>query len=457
MYRNFLSLRYLRARRTNWIGVSGIFVAVAALILILSIMSGFLEEGRRHLRGSLSDVMIQPLLDRRLPDGSRIPNDPDPLLEVVQESPYVESATPQMQWFGMLNFKGAGELGRDPVFGTLQMVSLVGIDPESEYATTGLREALEQAEDPVADIDDPFAPPPGYSPPGRTWPSIVIGQRLANNLQLTSGMEVEIVTSTVDAESGELGEPSNARFVIAGCFRSAENEMDSQQVYFDRRELADMIGGLGGRPYSYSHILVKLKDYERDKAAAVEALGRDLSRAGLLHPPDWFMRYRSVRTWEDARQVMLQAIQNEKVLLGIMLSLVLVVAGFTVFAILSMMVTEKRRDIGILTALGSTPRGILTLFLLIGFWEALVGASLGCVVGILGALNIDGIERWLSSTFGIQIFNRDVYIFDHIPSEIEVFGVSLIVLGAMASTLLFAAFPAWRAARLNPVDALRYE
>ena len=154
---------------------------------------------------------------------------------------------------------------------------------------------------------------------------------------------------------------------------------------------------------------------------------------------------------------MLAAISNEKALLGIMLSLVLIVAGFTVFAILSMMVTEKRRDIGILTALGAAPGGIMSMFLLIGFWEAFLGSIAGGIVGVILAINVDAIERGLSSAFGFQIFDRDVYLFDHIPSEVQPMGILLIVAGALVSTLIFAAFPAWRAARLNPVDALRYE
>jgi lipoprotein-releasing system permease protein len=153
----------------------------------------------------------------------------------------------------------------------------------------------------------------------------------------------------------------------------------------------------------------------------------------------------------------LGAIENERVLMAIMLSLVLVVAGFTIFAILSMMVTEKRRDIGVLAALGATPRGIQQLFLMIAFWDALLGGLLGGVLGTWGALEIDAIERWLSRTFGVQIFDRSVYLFDHIPSVVQPLWVATIVMGAFLCALVFAAIPAWRAARLDPLDALRYE
>jgi lipoprotein-releasing system permease protein len=259
---------------------------------------------------------------------------------------------------------------------------------------------------------------------------------------------INIMTGVPNATGDDI-QPNNRRYVVAGTFRTGENETDLSTVYLPRSELVSLLG----TPTQYDTVLVKLKDYARDGEAVRDDLREGLYSKGLIRD-----RHSSeVRTWEEFRGTLLGAIENEKTLMSIMLSLVVVVAGFTVFAILSMMVTEKRRDIGILSALGATPAGIHVLFVLIGFWDALIGATLGAIIGTWAAFKIDAIERWLSDTFSIQIFNRDVYLFDHIPSVVEPVGVALIVLGAFVCTLLFASIPAWKAGRLHPLDALRYE
>ena len=485
MYRSFLSWRYLVKRPTNLIGIVGILVGVGALILILSIMTGFLEESRRTVRGTLSDLIIKPIQGEH-PGHQSVPKDPRPLLTALAEDRRIEAAAPQLVWYGIVMLHDRGRfyerLLADQTHSGLLGVQLVGVDVDGAQrlglplirAAMRLSGAMPVPVRPFHDeleatdflhslvgggerhwtaapVDPlfPFKPPPRRAP-GREKAGILVGEQLYSQLDLSDGDVIELGTIVIDPATGDYRQ-NNREFVVAGTFRTRDNETDLRRMYLDRRELADFLG----HTREYTQILVRLADYERDARDVEAELRARLGERGLIAGIEEGAY--EVRTWEQFRGNLLGAIENERVLMGIMLSLVLVVAGFTIFAILSMMVTEKRRDIGILTALGGTPRGVMQLFLMIAFWDALLGGLLGAVLGTWGALEIDGIERWLSSTFGIQIFDRKVYLFDHIPSVVQPLWVGAIVLGAFLCALLFAALPAWRAARLDPLEALRYE
>jgi len=453
MFRWFLSLRYLRARKTNLIGIGGIFVGVGALILILSIMTGFLEETRRSVRGSLSDLVISPYFGIR--EDSRVPSDPAKLLEAVRADARVAAAAAHLVWYCQIVKQGSDanynlRILSNSQSGNLSAVQIVGIDPQDEFGATELHDALERTPmrgAKVDDVDRPFEIPERFNATPLEQ-GIVVGEKLYDNLALKRGDRVTLATVVPDTRKSGQVLTQSRNYIVLGTFRSMENEMDMSRIYLDRAELVDFLDS----PIDFSEVLVKLHDFKRDGETTKAELQESLTKKHLL-----FGYSGEVRTWQEFRGVLLGAIENERVLMGIMLSLVLLVAGFTVFAILSMMVTEKRRDIGILTALGATPRGVMTSFLMIAFWDALIGAALGAVFGTWGALKIDAIERSLSSTFGVQIFNREVYLFDTIPSVVEVLPVTLIVLGAFVCAILFAAIPAWRAANLDPLEALRHE
>ena len=465
MYTTFLSWRYLVSRRTNWIAVAGIGVGVAALVLILSIMTGFLDENRRILRGELADVIVAPIhLGRR--DGREVPRDPDRILAVIRSDPRVVAATGELLWGGMIVQTGENAATSEVVLsnmslGDLPLVQLLGIDPGEVGAATDFEDTLEDVRDPslrVADRSRPFDPPPGFTPVGRPLKGVVVGESLLRQLQIERGEIVQLFTVVPDPASGEVA-GNNARFVVSGAFRTAENALDAERVYLQRSDLEDLVGGSRG----FSQVVVKVADYERDGPALARDLRLGLDWLGLTRgvPPE-------VKTWEDVRERLIGAIENERALLGVIVALVLLVAGFTVFAILSMMVTEKRRDIGILTALGGTPRGVTGLFLLIAFWDALLGALGGALAGVYAARHIDAFEQWLTRTSGqvaswfgadwkLELFRRDIYVFSFIPTRTEPAAVAAIVVGAFVCTLLFAAIPAWRASRIDPLEALRYE
>jgi lipoprotein-releasing system permease protein len=465
MFRSFLSWRYLTSRRTNLIGIGGIFVAVAALILILSIMTGFLMEARSSIRGSLSDILVQPIqLMRESGDGREVPDSPERILEVINADPRVDAAAPHLIWPGMLTQDGDEAERSEAYLGNsmmsdLPMVQIVGIDYEREFEATTLRDALQRVPTidkygrsrgkRVDEVGQPFGLPPEYqSRSAKKTPVVLIGEQLFYRLDLRRGDVVQIATIVPGGGEGSELATSNRAFIVGGTFRSGENEMDLERVYVEREALQELIGDVR----SYSEVLIRLKDYDRDAIAIRDDLRHSLSLMALIRG------YSSeVKTWEEFRASLLGAIENERTLMAIMLSLVLMVAGFCIFAILSMMVTEKRRDIGILTAIGATPRGIMTTFLLVAFWDAVIGTILGATAGIWAAYKIDPIERWLSDALGVQIFNREVYLFDHIPAHVDPMAVVLIVSGTFICTLLFAALPAWSAARTDPIEALRYE
>ncbi len=460
MYKRFLSWRYLVARPTNLIGIAGITIGVGALILILSIMTGFLAETKDTLRGSLSDIVVEPSPFSRF--GEPHAPEPGPFLEIIRANPYVESATAHLTWGGILVLEDhestRSSMGMSSTLGNaIPIVQLVGIDAAEELAATDLEESLRRTPPPeaiftshipVEDPLDPFARPQSSTHDDFFRPYVIVGEQLAFNNNLRRDSVINIATVTFDA-AGEATQ-ANREYRVAGTFRSGENDADATRIYLERDALMDLLGDR----MRFTQVVVKLRDYENDSAAAVESLGEELVAAGLL--PRSSLQWR-VRTWEDLRANFLAAVKNERVLMAIMLGLVLIVAGFTVFAILSMMVTEKRRDIGTLTALGATPNGIMVLFLMIGFWDALLGAAIGATLGTLGAIYIDPIERQISDWIGIQIFDRNVYMFDHIPAVVDPLAVALFVLGAFVCTLFFSAVPAWRAARMHPIDALRYE
>ena len=479
MFRYFLSWRYMTSRRTNLIAIVGLFLAVGALVMILSIMTGFIAEHRNFFRGSMADVVVTPIFLPRS-DGSTVRDDLPELLSVLREDERVEACTARLTYYGILERPGYAPSGTQAEFGggvlartakvTLAGVQLVGIDVltadriqlraiairaallglrfqaelQDEFDTSNLFQALTRQSihgTPVREAWDPFRTQDS------ALPGVVVGEQLFRSLGLAAGETIDVLTARPDPHSGRV-EHRRQRFTVNGSFRSGENQSDMTHIYVDRRTLGKFVGG----DRAYSQVVVNLHDYETDGEALCLEMRGELEQRGLLHG---FLRTPEVRTWESQLAGVLPAIENQRTLMAVMLSLVLMVAGFTVFAILSMMIAEKRRDIGILSALGATPGNVVSLFLMIATWDVVLGASLGAAVGSLAAIKIDAIERWLSDAIGVQILDRTLYGFDTIPSQVDPLAVTVILLGTLFLTLLFAAIPAWRASRLDPLQAAR--
>jgi lipoprotein-releasing system permease protein len=192
-------------------------------------------------------------------------------------------------------------------------------------------------------------------------------------------------------------------------------------------------------------IQIKLRDYAHAREVVDELR--------MLFPPEQF----AVMTWEDKQGPLLAAISIEKGILNILLFLIVGVAGFGILAIFSMIVVEKTRDIGILKALGASNRGVMSIFLGYGLLLGIVGALAGTLLGLEFTWNINEIEHLLARITGQEIFDRTVYYFNEIPTDIQPMAVLLVNAGAVTIAVLFSILPALRAALLHPVRALRYE
>jgi lipoprotein-releasing system permease protein len=254
---------------------------------------------------------------------------------------------------------------------------------------------------------------------------------------LQPGSKVHIVTY----KGGEELRPADSTYLVCDFFKSEMSEYDSSYVFLPLEEL-QRLRNLEGHVTS---IQIKLKNYD-DAKHVVKALRR-------MFPSSDFR----VETWEDKQGALLAAISVEKGILNVLLFLIIGVAGFGILAIFAMIVAEKTRDIGILKALGASNGGVMKIFLGYGLLLGLVGAGLGTILGVTLTVNINGIEQILGSITGKDLFPRDIYYFDQIPTYINVWGVILVNVGAVGIAVLFSVLPALRAALLHPVRALRYE
>ena len=248
----------------------------------------------------------------------------------------------------------------------------------------------------------------------------------------------EIIITTV---SGAKLAPVFDRFVIADYFKSEMSEYDSQYVFVP----LDHLQKLRTMEGKVTSIQIRLKDY--DQAPKVVARLKELFRRQPLE----------VQTWEDKQGNVLAAIRTEKGILNILLFLIIAVAGFGILAIFSMIVGEKTRDIGILKSLGASNWGVMQIFLGYGLLLGIVGGGLGSLMGLAITTNINQIEHLLAKATGQDIFPRDVYYFDRIPTDIQPSAILLVNLGAVAIAVLFSILPALRASMLHPVRALRFE
>lgn len=471
MYKLFLSFRYFRSRPINIIPVICMMLGVMALIVILAVMDGFQAQLRATLRGTLSDLIITVNYD----------SDYEKWEELLLNTEGVEAVSPHLQSFCLVAeiAKDAGISG-DARPAQMDGGLVIGIDPAREAAVSSFREYLvyrergalaapkEEWQSSTPDPERPFAV---LNPRWDDRAGVILGVHLARKLnvwppRMKPGTEADptyiydrvYLTTMVRNEDGEGFRAEERDFCVTGIYESGNQDIDAHIAYMDRAAAREFFQ-IKRDP---QEIRVQLTDYAtmRDKVSRSlydrrhEIYAQTATRR--LNWPEHLLQFQ-VRSWEDVRRNFLNAIDNEKGLIAIIAGMAFVVTGFMIFSILSMIVTMKTRDIGILKAIGGTTQGVLQIFIVNGLLVGVIGSSLGLVSGLLFVRHINAVKDFLNQMFGWEPFPQNIYLFSEIPTRLVAGEVAVVTIMAMIVALVGAILPAMRASRMDPVESLRYE
>ncbi|GHC73223.1 lipoprotein releasing system protein [Pseudorhodoferax aquiterrae] len=407
--------RYTRAgratRRNGFIsfisGVSmlGIALGVAALIIVLSVMNGFQKEVRDRMLGVVSHIEIYA------PQGQAIP-DPNKTMEEAKRNPAVIGAAPFIASQALI------ARGED-----MKGALVRGIDPATESQVTDV--AGGAGAEAIARLV-----------PGQF--GIVLGTDLARSLGVREGDPVTLV-----APSGQVTPagvvPRLKQMTVVGLFSSGHYEYDSAlaMVHIEDAQRLFRLEGPSG-------VRLKLRDLHQAREVAFE-LARSLS-GDLL-----------IRDWTRQNQTWFAAVQLEKRMMFIILTLIVAVAAFNLVSTLVMTVTDKRADIAILRTLGASPRSIMTIFMVQGAMVGVIGTLAGLALGLGVAYNVDVIVPALEKLFHASFLPREVYLINRMPSDPQQGDILPIAVISLILAFLATIYPSWRASRVNPAEALRYE
>ena len=415
-YELFVSLRYLRAKRKqtfisviSFISIAGITLGVAALIVVLAVMTGFHDGVRQQILGNVPHVLVQK-------HGEDL-DDPDAVVSKVKSaSLHVLNASPFVSKEVML-------LSRRNV----AAVNVKGIERQNKV----FRQSFLTEDGAVVEE--------ALYPPEATTPGILIGVDTATTLGVAVGDSINVIPPMFTITPFGMI-PKMKPFKIVGIFKQRGGFVDSYFAYIDLKQ-AQQFFDLGDR---VTGVEVEVDNF--DQAAPVA----ELLRQEFSFP-------HAVRSWEDMFGSFLSALKLEKLGLFIVLGIIVLVAAFNIATTLIMVVMEKHRDIAILRSMGATSRSILQIFVFEGLIIGTLGTLLGTGLGVVLAKNADPLIKGLEKLLSIKIFDQSVYGMEHFPSVVNSGDVIAVVVVAMSISLLATVYPAWRASRMDPAEALRYE
>ncbi len=481
MYRLVLTYRYLKSRWLTLVAMIATFLGVGSLVVTLALMNGFVKDIRQSVRGGLADIIVEA-------DITGFPYYDD-FIARIKADPNIAEATPAVQLYGMVRIVADGpDAYRNGVSGAKlsKPCMIFGIRPAETARVNRFAEYLKRQHN---DAAPSFAVSPSIADELKARghevkPGCIPGDELVtwhrphysvrpigapDDSVLLVGPGARLVLTTLPVEStgafeSTAGMPKiNQRaFSVVDYYKSKLYEFDSHNIFIPFEE-AQALGGMDRTeidgavsPARAQMIFVRLKNYDRAKES-IASISDAWQKLQAEHPALRNIDTMSVQTWESRQATILSVIEVQRTLMIILLGLIILVAGFMIGAILAMIVKEKTRDIGILKSLGASSGGVARIF--IGYAAATsgLGSLAGLVAGLVFIHNIDAIEAWLSRVLGFNVFPRDAYYLDHIPRLVDPWQTALVAVSAVVLAVLCSSVAAWRAARLTPVEALRYE
>ena len=412
-YELFIGLRYTRAKRRNhyisFISLSsllGITLGMTALITVMSVMNGFQKEIRTRILGVASHIQVSGV-NEKLADWQGVAS------EAIKH-PQVEAAAPYVSAQGMVSFNQV-------VRGVL------------------VRGVLPSTEDKVADFSRMMISGKlNNLVPGEF--GIVVGAELAQSLGASKGDKIVLISP--QGQMTPVGIlPRLKQFTITGIFKAGHFEYDSTLVLI---HMADAQKLYRMESTQVSGVRLKLQDLFQAHQV-VQELVPMISATTFIS--DWTSQHANY----------FRAIQIEKRMLSLILALLILVAAFNIVSTLVMAVTDKQPDIAILRTLGASPRSIMKIFIIQGTLIGIFGTILGVLGGVLLAFNVDSVIAFIEYLFTVQFLSREVYYISEVPSDPHLVDIVTVAIFSFVLTILATIYPSYRASKVNPAEALRYE
>ena len=409
----FIGLRYTRAKRRNHFisfislaSMIGIALGVAVLITVLSVMNGFDREIKSRVFGMVPAITVS--------SDTGYVADWKALQKIIVNQPNVVASAPFVNGEFLLNYGGS-----------VQPALLNGILSDEEKNIYSLADKMVEGK--LSDLQA-----------GKF--GIVLGQSLATQLGATIGDKITVVTPQVSLSPAGVM-PRYKRFTVVGIFHAGNGFGFDKGLSFIHLSDAQKLLGLG---QNVSGLHVSIKDIYGAQQVAQQLMSQFSSNA-------------LVTTWADQFGEFFHAVQLEKTMMFFILLLIVAVAAFSLVSTLVMVVSEKESDIAILRTFGATPRMIMGIFIVQGALVGIIGTILGVLGGVLLAWNAPEIVTGIEHLFNVQFLSSNVYFVNKLPSEIELGDIIKIGSASLIMSLLATIYPAWRAAKMDPVESLRYE